>query len=92
MTEVNAKKLASLFEETSEAHHRAFEKTDGVDPEWPSWYAGHLKDSLNEMLGATLTKSELVYLIVAAEKEQAQRAPGSHWPSYYAKFFLGRYA
>ncbi len=59
MTEVNAKKLASLFEETSEAHHRSFEETDGVDPEWPWWYAGHLQDSVNEMLGATLTKSEL---------------------------------
>ena len=92
MTEVNAKKLASLFEETGGAHHRAFEKTEGVDPDWALWYADHLRDTLNEMLGATLTKSELVYLVVGAEKERAQRAPGSHWPSYYAKFFLERYS
>jgi hypothetical protein len=92
MTEVNAKKLASLFEETSEAHHRSFEETDGVDPEWPWWYAGHLQDSVNEMLGATLTKSELVYLVVVAENERSLRAPGSRWPHYYAEFLLERYS
>ena len=42
MSEANANKLASLFEETGQAHHRAFEKTDGMDPDWPLWYAGYL--------------------------------------------------
>lgn len=92
MTALNLEKLASLFEETGEAHHRAFEKTDGADPEWPSWYAGHLQESVNEMLGATLTKSELIYLVVAAEKERAERAPEAPWPRYYAQFFLERYS
>lgn len=84
--------LASLFQETAETHHHAFATTDGVDPEWPSWYAEHLQQNLNEALGATLTKSELVYLVIAAETERAQRAPGAQWPRYYAKFLLERYS
>ena len=92
MSEKSANKLATMFEETGHAHHRAFEETDGVDPDWPLWYAGHLLDGLNEMFSAALTKSELIYLIVAAEKERSQRAPGSLWPRYYAKFLIERYA
>ena len=92
MTEVNANKLASLIQATGHAHHRAFEKTDGVDPDWPLWYAGHLLDGLKDMFGTALTKSELIYLIVAAEKERSEGAPDAPWPGYYAKFFLKRYS
>ena len=92
MSEANTNKLASLFEETGHAHHRAFEETDGMDPDWPLWYAGYLLDGLNDMFGAALTKSELVYLLVAVEKERGQRAPDAPWPRYYAKFFVERYS
>ena len=92
MPEPDIKSLVSLFRETAEAHHHAFAKTDGVDPEWPSWYAEHVQKGLNEALGATLTRSELTYLIVSAEKERELRAPGANWPPYYAKFFLERYS
>ena len=84
----NLDKLESLFKETGTAHHHAFEATDGVDPEWPSWYAGHLHSSLNDRLGAKLTKSELVYLIVAAEKQRVREDPDAPWPGYYAQFVL----
>ena len=84
--------LTTLFEATGKAHHEAFEATDGADPEWPSWYAEHLHERLRGLLGASFTKSELVYLIVSADKEQGLRAPGAHWPRYFAKFFLERYA
>ena len=92
MNVADLEKLESLFKETGGAHHRAFEESEGADPEWPTWYSGHLQDTRNEMFGATITKSELVYLLVAAEKERDQRAPGAHWPRYYAKFFLERYS
>jgi NAD(P)H-hydrate epimerase len=92
MSEAHIEKLASLFEETAEAHHRAFAETNGEDPEWPWWYAGHLQDKLNEMLAASLTKSEVVYLVVAAEKERSERAPDAAWPHYYAKYLLERHS
>ena len=41
--------------------------------------------------GRTFSKSELVYLLVAANREQEFRAPGADLPGYYAKFFYDRY-
>ena len=73
MDDAKVQELAALFESIGKAHHKAFEATDGADPEWPSWYAEHLKSRLSELLGASFTKSELVYLIVSAEKEQAPK-------------------
>jgi hypothetical protein len=31
--------LAALLTETGELHHRTFAASNGVDPEWPAWYA-----------------------------------------------------
>ena len=83
--------LADLFRECSEAHHRAFQDTNGEDPEWPLWYADHLMARLSKRLRAKFTKSELVYLLLAANREQEFRAPGADWPGYYAKYFYDRY-
>jgi hypothetical protein len=44
------------------------------------------------MLGATLLKSDLIYLLVSVDKEMQARAPGGRWERYYAKFFIERYA
>ena len=84
-------KLIDLFQETGQAHHQAFSETDGHDPEWPSWYADHLHSELARLLNATFSKSELIYLIVKADREQALEAPGSGSPTYYAAFFEDRY-
>ncbi len=83
--------LADLFRECGEAHHRAFVDNDGVDPDWPLWYADHLMSRLSKRLNARFSKSELVYLLLAADREREFRAPGADWPGYYAKFFYDRY-
>jgi len=83
--------LADLFRECGEAHRRTFRDRDGDDPEWPLWYADFLMERLTKRLKAKFTKSELVYLLVAADREQEFRAPGADWPGYYAKFFYDRY-
>lgn len=85
-------KLIDLFRETGQAHHQAFIETDGDDPEWPAWYADHLHERLAGLLNAGFTRSELIYLIVKADREQAQEAPGADWAAYYAAFFEERYA
>ena len=87
-----AQQLEELFRETGRAHHEAFIETDGADPEWPLWYAQHLVDKIGKLLNAELTKSELVYLLLLATKEQALESPGSDWVKYYARFFSERYA
>jgi hypothetical protein len=83
--------LANLLNETAEAHHKAFTATEGVDPDWPIWYADYLLEKMRQMLKATFTKSELIYLLVLMEKENGSVAPGAYWPNFYAKFIIGRY-
>lgn len=83
--------LEELFKETGQAHHEAFIDVDGADDEWPSWYAGHMHKRLCTLLRAEFTRSELVYLLVLADKDRAIRAPGAEWTAYNARFFLARY-
>ena len=84
--------LEDLFHEVSRAHHQAYIETDGADPEWPLWYAEHLKERLGGLLDASFTKSELVYMLILVANEQPLRAPGANWARYYSKYFLGLYA
>lgn len=81
-------RIAGLLRETGKAHHQAFSATDGEDPEWPLWYAGYLQERLGKLLNMTFTKSELVYLLIAAEKDHALRDPGADWTTYYARFLI----
>ncbi|HEX6542705.1 MAG TPA: hypothetical protein VF040_13200 [Ktedonobacterales bacterium] len=88
----DVQRLADLFQQTAADHHTAFQATDGEDPDWPIWYADHLlARGVEKLLDATLLKSDLIYLLVLADKEQRREAPGSRWDRYYADFFLSRY-
>jgi len=83
--------LANMLNETAEAHHKAFVATEGEDPDWPIWYADYLLDNMQQLLKAKFTKSELIYLLVSAEKRNGSVAPGAYWPRFYAKYFVNRY-
>jgi hypothetical protein len=84
--------LADLFRETGVAHHQAFIRADGEDPEWPLWYAEYLYERIARLVGKTLTRSELVYFLVSVEKEHAAKAADSSWSDFYAHLFIDRYA
>ena len=87
-----AQDLAKVLKQTSEDHHVAFKDTDGVDPDWSIWYAGHLLElGFDKMLDATILKSDLIYLLVRADKEQTTEAPGGDWARYYARHFIEKY-
>jgi hypothetical protein len=86
-----ALQLEDLFREVGEAHHQAFIETDGADPEWPLWYADYLRERLSDLLDASFTRSELVYMLLLVANEQPLRAPGANWAGYYARFFIARY-
>lgn len=77
--------MQALFKETGAAHHQAFQQTNGTDPEWPIWYADYLYHKLDGLLGATLTRSDLIYLLVWLDKHQDLHAPGANWTRYYAR-------
>jgi hypothetical protein len=84
--------LAHILHQTAEDHHVAYKETDGVDPDWSIWYAGHLLElGFDATLDATILKSDLIYLLVLADKQQAYEAPGAHWERWYADFFITRY-
>jgi hypothetical protein len=88
MTTISLGDLAALLLETGAAHHHAYVTTDGVDPEWASWYAPYLQARLGDRLGRSVTRSGLVYLLVKAQRQQAAEADTSPWPEYYASVLL----
>ena len=84
--------LAELLQETGHAHHKAFEGTNGADPDWPIWYADYLKDPFAEQFGMNFFNSQLIYCLMDADFEHQARSPGSDWPEFYADEILERFA
>lgn len=80
--------LAVLLEETGRRHHAAFAATDGVDPEWALWYAGDVQARLWDAAGRLPTRSELVHLLVTAEREHIAAGTDEPWPPFYARLIL----
>ncbi len=80
--------IAAFLKQTAQAHHKAFEATDGADPDWPIWYAEHARDTLAERFGLDFTRSHLVYCLIKADMEHQARAPDSDWPEFYANEML----
>ena len=63
--------IAVLLHQTAEDHHVAYKATDGVDPDWSIWYAGHLlEQGIEKLLEAKLLKSDFIYLLVLVAKQQ----------------------
>ena len=79
--------LTALFIETGQAHHQAYIETEGDDPEWPIWYAEYMHEKVMDIFNLEFTKSELVYLLVAADLDQKDEESDEPWPTYYASFF-----
>ena len=88
MSTIPKAELAALLKETGAAHHDAYLASDGIDPEWASWYAPYLQARLGDSLGRSVTRSELTYLLVRAERQQAAEADPSPWPEFYASVLL----
>ena len=88
MATISTQELADLLRETGQAHHAAYRASDGFDPEWAGWYAPWLQARLGDRLGRAVTRSELTYLLIRAEREQAAAADETPWPEYYARVLL----
>ena len=77
--------LTDLFREAGNAHHKAFEQANGEDPEWPSWYADFLHERIVSLIHKRLTKSELIYFFVLADRTFNKEKATSDWPEFYAE-------
>jgi hypothetical protein len=55
-------------------------------PDWASWYADWLLNlsELPQILGTRPVRSELVWLLVALDKDYTQAGPDTRWPQWYA--------
>ena len=84
--------IAALLTETGQARHKAFEATDGADPDWPIWYAGFARDPFEQRFGMAFTKSQLVYCLMNADFEHQVRAPEVAWPQFYADEIVAHYS
>jgi hypothetical protein len=87
-TRISAEQLANLLKRTGDAHHAAYSVTNGTDPEWAIWYSAHLQTLLGDGLGSPITRSEIVYLLCSAQKQQAADDTDEDWTLYYANLFL----
>jgi NAD(P)H-hydrate epimerase len=92
---IDVPELARLIAATGRAHHAAFAASDGYDPDWAMWYAGHLQAVTWGRLaadGSVVPRAELTYLLVAADR--AYRAAGEttrgSWPDFYARYLLAQ--
>lgn len=83
--------LAALFHETAKAHHAAFADVDGVDPNWPQWYAHYIKPKFDEFLDVSLEISEIVALLLGLAQEHAARGQDKAWPFFYARIVRERF-
>jgi hypothetical protein len=80
-------RVSDLLSEAAETHHRVFRITDGTDDDWASWYAEWLVtlSELPALLGGTVVRSELTWLLVGLDKEYTARRPDQRWEDYYAQ-------
>ena len=85
---IDREELAGLLRETGEAHHAAFEASDGADPEWAAWYAPYLQTRLGDRLGRRVTRSELTYLLIKAERAHTEADDDRPWHEFYADVLL----
>lgn len=84
--------MVALLVETGQAHHKAFEATDGADQDWSIWYAGFMQDKLADRFGMVFSKSKLIYCLMRADIEHQARAPDSEWAEFYANEMVQCYA
>jgi hypothetical protein len=86
MTDESAR-IAALLHEAGETHHVVYRIVDGDDPDWASWYAQWLLDlsELPQILGIAPVRSELVWMLVALDKEYTASNPDGPWPQWYAE-------
>ncbi|MDA1334740.1 MAG: hypothetical protein O2794_01835 [bacterium] len=81
--------INQILEDTAEAHHEAFKKQNGEDPEWPSWYAQYLliKTRFPDLVSIVPDEEELANVL----KELDQDEHKGYWQSHYTKELLKRY-
>jgi len=83
--------VAELLRETGQAHHQAFAATDCADPDWAIWYAQRLEGRLPQLLGASLSQTEICRALADLAEEHEARKPDADWARFYAAALVERF-
>lgn len=86
MGDTNKNNIVSLLDKAAETHHTVYQKENGTDADWASWYANWLIDhsTLPTELGTIPVRSELIYLLVKLDKGYNKDTKRTSWQEYYA--------
>jgi hypothetical protein len=86
--------IAELLHEVAETHHAVYRVTDGVHPDWASWYSDWLTNlsELPALLGTAPVRSELTSLLVTLNKEYTAQSHDERWEDFYARRILAHFA
>jgi len=87
------RQISDLLQEVSETHHPGFPDRGWGDDDWASWYADWLINlsELPTLLGAKPVRSELVYLLVALDKDYTSGKQDQSWPAFYTPKVLSHF-
>jgi hypothetical protein len=87
-----ATKVSELLHEAADTHHTVYRVTDGVDPDWASWYSDWLTrlSELPELVGRAPVRSELTSLLVELDRAYAADHPADRWEDVYARELVRR--
>lgn len=80
--------IVSLFKEAEKLHREEFQTGIIEDPEWPLWFAEHMKKKLESILNRHFTIGELVYLLTSAETSHKKNSPGNDWAAFCADYLV----
>jgi hypothetical protein len=88
-----ADRIATLLHEAAETHHVVFRITDGIDPDWASWYADWLLDhsELPGLLDGAPVRSHLVHALVELDRAYTTSGAGESWEDVYARGLIERF-
>ncbi len=86
-------RIAAILHDAAETHHIVYHIVDGADPDWASWYADWLiaLSALTDVLGTRPVRSELVWLLVEADKRYTAEQPDQPWETVYAQRLLSHF-
>ena len=77
--------LKVLFVKAAQAHHAA---TGGVNVHWADWYAEHLVEDVNQLLGTEMSVERLSGWLTAADQRYQSEDHQLSWPHAYADWML----
>jgi hypothetical protein len=89
------KTIADVLHEVSELHGNVYRITNMEDADWASWYGNWLAtlSELPQLLGRDeLVRSEVVYVLVAADRDYTEQRREEPWEQYYASRFEEHFA